>query len=260
VTGEMNYRIEVTSGENVLAFFPGAPLRLLADGVKGFDMADFEATFGYAADGNGAFVKGIRFPERRFELRFEIGEDDGLWRKVVRAFASPGKECMISADFGEGTRRIAVIPSGKAEFERETLFEKTVVTLRFAACEPFFMGERSVAAGYGDPLKVVNPGEVPCGAVVTISAIGGEVVNPSVACGDAYVRVTAVLSDGDTVVIDTRNGKKGVWLNGEECFSFDWTSSFFSLDVGENMLSVDADSGKEFMAVRAEVVPLYFGV
>ena len=46
----------------------------------------------------------------------------------------------------------------------------------------------------------------------------------------------------------------------EETLSFDWRSSFFSLEVGENMISADADNGKEYMAVFCEVVPLYFGI
>ena len=253
-----DYCIEIVSGERGLTFSPNSPLRILSDGLNGFDMVDFSVDFGYYLDGRGAFVKKVGFRERMLGIRFEIGEEDAKWRREILGIAKPGKECMITAVFGGVCRRIEAIVSEKVKFEWESGWNRTVVSLRFAACEPFFMGDTVVADRLSEPLN--NSGDVPCGAVFTVRAAGGSVVNPSISRGGDTFSVEAVLEDGDVAVIDTRDGRKGISINGEACYSFDWMSRFFRLDVGENVLSADADSGKEFMAVHAAFAPLYYGV
>ena len=60
----------------------------------------------------------------------------------------------------------------------------------------------------------MNGGDVPCGIVATISASGGSVVTPMISCGGKYVKCPVTLSDGDTLVIDTRERQKKITLNG----------------------------------------------
>ncbi len=260
-------KIVISSGENEVVLSPVAPLRLLEGGLEGFDSTGFDVAVTPYMDGNGGTVTRRRFAERRMKVRFEIGDNsaaaDSMWRQKILTLMNPMRDCTVEVKGGDSVRRITAVPVEKVAFERKTLTDHTVVTLCFAAPEPFFRAASAVvtesAAGERG-FTVTNPGDVPCGAVFTICAKGGAVEKPCISLGDAAVSVPLTLNDGDILEIDTRTGRKGVRINGEETLSFDWRSSFFSLEVGENMISADADNGKEYMAVFCEVVPLYFGI
>ena len=259
-------KIVVSSGENVLAFSPETPLCILEGGLVGFDGAEVQIDSKTSADGMGCVVTGKVYPLREMKIRFEIGvitwEEDAIWRERIRRTSVPGVECLIKVESHGIIRKIGAIPT-VVRFERDTESDLTVAEIAFAASELFFSdGEAisgEIAVDNGDT-TVVNSGEVPCGAVFSIRADGGTVVNPSVSCGDKTVWFSGILSDGDELVIDTRWGKKAVRVNGEERLTFDLRSSFSSLAVGENAVSSHADSGKEFMAVSYEIMPLYFGI
>jgi hypothetical protein len=61
-------------------------------------------------------------------------------------------------------------------------------------------------------------------------------------------------------VIDTRDRRKNIYLNGEQYFSFDRRSTFFSLPPGENVVAVLCDDGTEYIRAKLTYVPLYFGI
>lgn len=260
-------KIVISSGENEVFLSPVAPLRLLAGGLEGFDSTGFDVAVTPYIDGNGGSVTRRRFADRRMKIRFEIKDNsaaaDSMWRRKILTLMNPLRDCIVEVKVGDLCRRIAAVPVDKVTFERDTLTDHTVVTLCFAAPEPFFMDPSAIVTesyGGGSSFSVDNTGDVPCGAVFTICAKGGAVENPCVSLGDAAVSVPLTLNDGDILEIDTRKGRKSVRINGEETLSFDWRSSFFSLEVGENMIKADADNGKEYMVVFCEVVPLYLGI
>ena len=281
-----DYRIDISCGDDMLTIAPDSPLRLLAGGLYGFDSTDFDVETGSYADDNGGYIRRRRFAEREISIKFEITENDRMWRRQIVSLVNPRKDCMLSVEMDGIRRRISAVPVGRVTFEQESFFDITAAVLRFIAPDPFLMAEKaqviefaekvplvtfpmnfypngSLTAGYTihtDSGMAVNGGDAPCGVIVTIRAQGGAVVNPCVSCGDRFVRTSVTLSDGDELVIDTRKRKKGIYVNGENRLIFDWKSTFFSLEVGENEVKIDADSGKEYMAVRCEYVPLYFGL
>lgn len=270
----MDYRIDLSCGENQLILAPDMPLALLRDGLEGFHSGEAAVTFEANASCAGAVTLRRGFGERKLAIRAHLGEmapsEELAWRRKISAFADPARDCEITVRFGTETRRITAVPSAGAVFERDPIFGGTEVTLRFTAVHPYFEGTAQVEEGLstnriiaGVPCPVVNGGEVPCGALFTVTCTGA-VVNPRIALGTGenapFVEVTESLQAGDVAVIDTRQGSRGITVNGEECLSFPWESSFFSLGVGENQLVVSADSGKENMAVRAAYVPLYYGI
>ena len=259
-------RIEVGVGENRLVFSPESPFGILAGGLSGFDGLEVQLRAESTAGGRGCWVTGQHLLPRKMKIRFEIAarnvEEDGALRERIRRVAVPGRECEIAVETGECFRGITAKVT-EVRFERDTVLDLTVAELSFLAPEPFFMGAdavRGTVSSGAEGSVAENEGEVPCGAVFTLCAQGGTVVNPSVSCGERKVRVERELNDGDVLTIDTRWGRKAVRINGEVCLHFDWRSSFFSLEVGENTVTVDADVGKEFMAVSYELRPLFIGI
>ena len=94
-----------------------------------------------------------------------------------------------------------------------------------------------------DTATLVNDGDVPVGIVCDITASGGTVTNPKITMNGQYVRVIKTLEIGDTLSIDTNQGRKDIYFNGESQFIFDRKSVFFQLPVGENTIVVSADAG-----------------
>jgi len=281
---DLNYCIDIESDGGVITVSPESQLKLLDGGITGFDSGAFDVEIGAYAESNGGYVKRRRFAEREIGLRFEICENVKLWKRRICSLISPLKDCVIHAAVSGEKRKISAVPCKGPVFEQDNFFDMAVCSLSFIAPEPFFTSEKTAVTEFSDRLPLlnfplsflpkihsgyvvnidsktaVNEGDAECGLVITVSASGGSVTNPSVSCGGRFVRVLAVLDDGDELKIDTRKRHKGVYINGESKFIFDRRSTFFSLPDGESCIEIDADSGKEFMAVKCEYSPLYFGI
>jgi hypothetical protein len=100
----------------------------------------------------------------------------------------------------------------------------------------------------------VNEGQVP--APVTIR-IEGACINPKITKiinGEdaAYIKFNNLtLGANDVLEIQTAFGQKGVWLNGNTVFNkLDFSSEFFSLDVGENEIEFSDESGNRTAAIH----------
>lgn len=97
--------------------------------------------------------------------------------------------------------------------------------------------------------EIVNEGDAAVGMIVTIAA-QGNVVNPALynnLTGE-YIGINDTLAVGDEVVIDTIRGQKSITKNGVNVLSKLMAgSTWLQLDVGSNILLVDADSGASEM-------------
>ena len=89
-----------------------------------------------------------------------------------------------------------------------------------------------------------NEGDVECGMLITIIALG-DVVNPVIYRSDGvFVGVDDTLAAGDQVVINTNKGEKSIIKNGVSVFSkVREGSTFFQLEVGDNELTINSDGG-----------------
>ena len=86
-------------------------------------------------------------------------------------------------------------------------------------------------------LTAVNPGDVPAGFVLTVTAQGGRVDSFTVSRGGEFLRVAHGLAEGESLRMDTRTGYKDVTSGGISILSdTDWRSTFFALLPGENTL------------------------
>ena len=91
-----------------------------------------------------------------------------------------------------------------------------------------------------------NDGDAETGMLITIIAIG-DVVNPIIYdVTGAYIGVIDTMAEGDVIEINTNRGEKYVRKNGENIFSkIKSGSSFLQLAIGDNQLTVNADSGTQ---------------
>lgn len=286
---EKYYKIRLTSGGHTLELSPDAPCRLLAGGLIGFDCTGLDVSVRSYASRHGGYPERRRFAERELGLVFEIDagpdETEEIRRRIV-TMMNPVQTCEIDAEIYGVHRKISVIPCGEALFERETMHDRPEVSLEFIAPDVFFRAAEpeeivfrdpvplltapmSFFAGAGmttgimrttDTTRLINEGDAECGIVAEITADGGDIVNPGISCGEEFVLCPVTLSDGDTLVIDTRDRRKNIYLNGERYFYFDRRSTFFSLPAGENIVTVLCDDGAEYIRARLEYVPLYFGI
>lgn len=97
--------------------------------------------------------------------------------------------------------------------------------------------------------EIVNQGDAAVGMVVTITA-QGAVKNPALynnLTGE-FIGIVDTLSVGDEVVINTIRGQKSIKKNGVNVLSKLMAgSTWLQLDVGSNILLIDADSGASEM-------------
>lgn len=98
-------------------------------------------------------------------------------------------------------------------------------------------------------VKIYNDGDVPTNVRVVINALG-DVVNPKFAINDKYVRILDELSENDMVEIDFTSQPPTVKKNGSNIIGkCDRTSNFSDMQIqlGENMVSYNADTGDTFL-------------
>lgn len=281
------YKIIYKAKGKTFEISPDSPAKLLEGGLAGFDCTELDVKISPYATIDGGYPVRRRFAERELAVTFEISREESasLRRKLI-SMLDPREDGELIVDFFGDSRRITVIPCGEPKFDRHTLHSPTVVTLNFVAPTVFFSSgakktstfrktaplftfplTTTAVAGVTGGLKMTtdhtvadNTGDTECGIIVKVIATGGSVVNPTVSCGDDYIKTNLALADGDVLVIDTRKGQKCITVNGERCFSFMRDSAFFSLPLGQSTIKVDADSGKEYINAQVEYVPLYYGV
>lgn len=286
---EKTYKIRFTSGTHTLELAPDAPCRLVAGGLIGFDCTGLDVKIRSYAARDGGYPERRRFAERELGLIFEIdaGEDEteDLRRRIV-TMMNPARTCELDVEIYGVRRTIRVIPCGEASFLRDTMYDRPEVSLELIAPDVFFQAAEPVEIVFRDPVPLLtgpfsffagagmttgifrttsaayltNEGDADCGIVVEITADGGSIVAPGISCGEEFVKCPVTLEDGDILVIDTRDRRKNIYLNGERYFSFDRHSTFFSLPAGENTVNVICDAGEEYISAKLSYVPLYFGI
>ncbi len=285
----IDYRIVLSSGGERFVISPNGDGRLLEEGMAGFDCTGFDVRVNSYASGVGGYAVRRRFAEREMSLTFELdgmGEAaDRLRRKLV-SMLNPARDCVIDVLMYGKARRIVALPAGEAEFRRESLsgvieaevrfispsvyFEEAEgIRVQFRDAAPILTFPLNLMAGAGtvggmyrttDKAKVENSGDGECGIVAKICARGGDVVNPGICLGEKFVRCPITLADGHELVIDTRERRKSVTVDGEQYFSFDRGSEFFSLPAGVSEVVVSCDSGGEYIDAQIEFSPIYYGI
>ena len=113
----------------------------------------------------------------------------------------------------------------------------------------------------GPPIiNIVNKGDVETPVRIEFM---GPATNPKIIKRDTgeYIQVNRELVYGDTLVVTTDFGAKRVEINGENVFNWiDLGSSFWQLDVGDNVIEYSSDDPVEPAAVSISYRNRYVGV
>ena len=114
--------------------------------------------------------------------------------------------------------------------------------------------------------SVNNTGDVDCGIVATITAMG-DVVNPIIYCSETggSFGVKVSMKRSDQLIINTNEDHKGVKFirDGVEYNYINKimkNPEWFVLSAGENMFSYDAEEGVEYMSIYFAHQSKYQGV
>jgi predicted phage tail component-like protein len=114
--------------------------------------------------------------------------------------------------------------------------------------------------------EVVNPGEIETGMIITLRA-KAKVVNPIIynAITIEFIKLNTTLNEGDTVIINTNRGRKSITKISDGVISnvmntFDPSSTWLSLKVGNNIFTYSAEENEELLDADFEFEVLYEGV
>lgn len=130
--------------------------------------------------------------------------------------------------------------------------------------------EDGIEIGHRESSLIVNInnfGDVECGMRVEMTALA-SVINPSIlnVYTQEIIKINQTLQAGDKLVIDTRFGNKTIKLirNGVSSNALNYIdltiSTFIQLNVGDNLLRYDAESGIDNLEVAIYYTPKYVGV
>ena len=265
-------------------------------GVTGLDAPDKAVEIMESGSSDGGFIVSDRLTARHIVIDFEVSDRNRVeeCRDFLMRFLRPKDGGVLTAERNGSRRRIEFYIEARPEFTQINIIHNRLrVVLPLVCPDPFFydaeetaknfmvhvpmmyfpltsMVGRGVTAGLvtpSDRLTLTNDGDEPAGIVCTVRAVGGAVVNPGVwvrplgvADGGDFVRVERTLAIGDELIIDTRIGRKNIYVNGETFFQFDPRSVFFALPLGESEITVTADSGIAFAQTSVAFRRKFYGV
>jgi len=113
---------------------------------------------------------------------------------------------------------------------------------------------------YNNNVQLYNDGDCETGCEIHIKATS-TVIKPKISLNNKFVAVNVEMSLGDELIINTNQRKKSILLNGNNIIQkIDRQSSFFNLDVGDNIMKYESDEGYESMNVTVYFYKKYLGV
>lgn len=253
--------ITITNGKKSFTISKDSSAHLISH--DGFYSPSYDIKLQSYAACTGSYPTKRSFGERILTLCFEIvGKSMTADRRLLVSLLAPSNDLTLIINDGDCERKISVIPYGEAKLSCEVGASICECEISFVSPSVFFEAatEISCSSTSGKALNVNNTGEVKCGFVITLTASGGEVKTPKIQLGSAYVKCPITMSDGDTLVIDTRERQKKVLYSGAKYYGFNSGSTFFSLPCGESTISQSASSGSEYLSSEIKFTPLYYGI
>lgn len=254
-------KITITNGKKSFTISKDSSAHLISH--DGFYSPSYDIKLSSYASGTGSYPTKRSFGERILTLCFEIvGKNMHADRRLLTSLLDPSTDLTLIIFNDDCERKITVIPYGEAKISCESGANICECELSFVSPGIFFEDteEKAYTAASGASPTVCNTGEVKCGFVLTLTAVGGEVKTPQIRLGSSYVKCPITMSDGDTLVIDTRERQKKVLLCGAKYYGFNSGSTFFSLPCGDSTITVSASSGSEYLSSDLKFTPLYYGI
>jgi len=134
---------------------------------------------------------------------------------------------------------------------------------------PLEILETGIRMGHREPsliVNVLNNGDVECGMRIEFKALA-TLTNPSLLNVNTseFIKINKTMVAGETITVSTYFGNKSVksTLNSVTTNAFnyiDFESTFLQLDVGDNLMRYDAETGTDNLEVSIYFTPQYLGV
>lgn len=264
-------------------------LRLVGDykliRIDGIESSDYEITIEKYIQYDGGYTNKKRILPRDISISFDYCnlKNDNIERQRVIKFFNPKSQGILTINYC-GVERYILYEVESFKEVRKSLYEPLSFNLNLVCPNPYF---KDISIGdiistwiggwkfkfklpfrfkqKGDPKEnVFNDGHVETPVEIIFK---GPAVNPSVinyATGE-FIKVERTLTSDDTLYITTEPGNKKIEIerNGmrENAFHYiDPDSTFFQLQVGDNMIEYTTDNELEPQSVEIRYRNRYIGV
>lgn len=242
--------------------------------VEGLGTIEYEITTEENAVGDGEEITGCRVPARAIDITANVKnkKNNKHERSKAISFFNPKHSFTLYVNRDNDIRWIVAMvekfqcpeASGKQElsialkctdpyFYSYDNYGKNIAEVRpmfgFPYISPIGKGFNVGIYNFKKQVEISNTGDVETYCTIRIEA-NGEVINPKIMIGDAYIRLLDVLEERDRIDIDMVQNT--IRKNGVNCIKKVDRRSMFSrmvLAVGSNIVSFTADNGDTNMKV-----------
>lgn len=276
-------QVKITIGTNVIQTGEEYDWTLLS--IKGHDFMDIDVPIDDYAEADGGYITNRRYLPRyvtmRIRSKLSTPAQIDATALLLKRYLDIEENVELTI-YEHGVTRIGngVITNVKHP-DGHKWRDQPYIVLTIGLPDPWFLGEEEtpafrtaiplltfpwnsmtgvgITSGYvtsGNVITVTNDGHKEAGFVLTLTATGA-VVNPTVTNQDGdYIKILKTFSTGESVVISTVRGDKYVRCDGVSC-TYDRASTFFGLAVGENTITISADSGADDLTKSLKFSPRY---
>lgn len=258
--------------------------------IEGIESSDYLIHSASNATVDGVTITGKKVDQRIINVVFAIDdlENTELYRQQLIHFFNPKYPMRFKIDYcGVEAEIICEIESFK--FTTQTSmwdylegnlsllcpepyfasldnFGKNIAAMTRMFAFPFVIPPRGSIMSYRTLKQEVllrNDGDVETGIEIHIIAERGTVKNPKITkiSTEEFIEIPITMRKGDIITINTNLGKKTITYNGTNIFKTkNKLSTFFTIDVGDNLIRYDAEENYTNLDVKLFYTPKYLGV
>lgn len=262
----------------------GNPYRLMMFEGLGEVAAEMHLNKSFAQDGSthSSTVLSERHPYLQFVLVGKDWEDLSRIRRQATRVFNPKSKGTLEFSYGANSYVLKVIPESLPVYSQEDTSGKTqVASVSLVAPDPYWQSAEEYSeeivtwiGGLTFPLElptgfatageqiinVINYGDVETPVTIRIE---GKATNPKITntLTGEYIRVNRIVESGEILEITTGFGDKKVKLEGTSVFHYiDLDSTFFSLNVGDNVIELTTDDLSDSAKISIAYKYRYLGV
>lgn len=262
--------------------------RFLKNGLSGFGLANGQLSYVDNVMGDGGEIKNVRFTrvDRTISTTYMLRDYNANARKTFTKFFTPRTTYKIYLTYMGETRWAdgTLYKLQMSENLDDDLLLTATMTFAFAnplwkSVDDFGKDIASVTEKWAFPwlcdissegnpvgvfnfdrmINMFNDGDVPSYPKVIILA-KGYCENPIFIINDAYVKINDIMQENDEIELDLGALPPTIRKNGVNYFGHADKSSEFTkmyLDLGNNVVSFDADNGSDNIAVTVYYNKMY---
>lgn len=278
--------LKLESNSKTIEIGKNKPYRLL--NIEGIEIGEIELNTSDNVSYDGSKVRNRRVKFRPVVLECEYtGKNVEEQRRLLSGFFNVHYDGILRIDYA-GVKRETLYMVEGFRAKLENVYYPLRFLVHLYCPDPFLMGSITYSQEMADwvgglrfPLQlptmfagrstrqstiIRNDGDVPTPAIFEFL---GPAINPKVTndITGEYIKVNREIAENERLVISTQFGNKKVILRnivtGEETNAFGWIdlgSTFFQLQVGDNLISYSADMGQETARVWIKWRNRYMGV